>query len=73
MDGENLGPEQLKSILSNLPTPDELLVIENYDGDKADLGNADKYYSAIGKIPLLSTRVAAMAYKITFRQKSREC
>jgi len=56
----------LRAILNNLPTPDELNLIETYEGNRAELGNAEKFFIAIGQVPLLAIRVSSMEYKKSF-------
>jgi len=67
-----LSSEKLKAIQLNLPTPDEMELIDSYVGDKDELGNAEKYFIAINKIPLLAIRVDSLEYKSSFDARSKE-
>jgi len=67
-----LSVEKLRAIQSNLPTPDELALIDGYEGDKSELGNAEKYFMAISKISLLELRVNSLEYKSGFEARSKD-
>jgi len=67
-----LSTEKLIAIKSNIPTAEELALIEGYEGDKEELGNAEHYFMAISKIPLLEVRVNSLEYKSTFDQKAKD-
>jgi len=67
-----LSSEKLKAIQLNIPTPDEMALIDSYEGDKDELGNAEKYFMAVNKIPLLAIRVDSLEYKSSFDVKSNE-
>eukprot|EP01124_Arcella_intermedia_P000839 TRINITY_DN10441_c0_g1_i2.p1 TRINITY_DN10441_c0_g1~~TRINITY_DN10441_c0_g1_i2.p1 ORF type:complete len:994 (+),score=273.62 TRINITY_DN10441_c0_g1_i2:141-3122(+) len=69
---KGLNAEKLKAIQINLPTPDEIAMIEGYEGDKEELGNAEKYFLAVNKIPLLAVRVDSLEYKSSFDAKAAE-
>jgi len=72
MDENELTVEKLKAIQSNIPTQEEIILIENFDGDKSELANAEKYFMAISRLPMLSLRVKALAYKTSFSIKSKD-
>jgi len=67
-----LSSEKLRAIQLNIPTPDEISLIESFEGDKDELGNAEKYFIAINKIALLSIRVDSLEYQSSFDVKSKE-
>jgi len=47
-------------------------MIDGYEGDKTELGNAEKYFMAISKIPLVELRVNSLEYKSTFDANSKD-
>jgi len=67
-----LSIEKLVAIKLNLPTPEELSMIESYEGDKEELGNAEHYFMTVSKIPQLEVRVNSLEYKSTFDQKVKD-
>jgi len=72
LDSEVLNVDKLRAMKTNIPTPDELALISNYDGEPADLGNAEQYFRAIKEIPLLELRINGMEYMATFDAKTNE-
>jgi len=69
---KGLSSEKLKAIQLNIPTAEEMNLIDSYDGDKSELGNAEKYFIAVNRIPLLAIRVDSLEYKSSFDTKSKE-
>jgi len=67
-----LSTEKLFAIKSNIPTPEELAMIEAYEGDKDELGNAEQYFMAVSKIPQLELRVNSLDYKSSYQSKSKD-
>jgi len=47
-------------------------LIDSYDGDKTELANAEKYFMAISRIPMLCLRVSSLTYKTSFETKSKD-
>jgi len=72
MNIEALSLEAITAVLNSLPSPDEIKMLEAYEGERTELGNAEKYFLSIGSIPLLSQRVNSLVYKKTFDVKSKE-
>lgn len=72
MDEDALTAEELNAIKSNIPTIEEIKLLETYDGPLAELGNAERFFLAIGAIPLLEVRINALAFKKTFSATSQE-
>jgi dishevelled associated activator of morphogenesis len=71
--GDNaLDPDKLKAIAGILPLPDELTMLDQYDGDKEELARAEKYFLAISKIPNLNVRVNALVFKAFFTQRAQD-
>ena len=48
---EDLGAEKLRGLLKILPTPDEVDVLNSYDGDPARLGGAERLMVRLIKVP----------------------
>eukprot|EP01126_Amoeba_proteus_P065509 TRINITY_DN932_c1_g1_i18.p1 TRINITY_DN932_c1_g1~~TRINITY_DN932_c1_g1_i18.p1 ORF type:complete len:361 (-),score=79.99 TRINITY_DN932_c1_g1_i18:89-1171(-) len=71
MNETSITHEMISSIRRNLPTPDQVQLIEGYD-NPAELGNAEKYFLAIGKVPMLHVKVRSLEYKYTFAELYEE-
>jgi hypothetical protein len=52
-DGEHddIGAEKLRGLLKILPEVDELEMLRSFDGDKAKLGNAEKFLLQLIEVP----------------------
>ena len=53
LDGEHddFGAEKLKGLLKLLPEMDEIEMLKAFDGDKAKLGNAEKFILQLVEVP----------------------
>ena len=51
LDEELLTAEKLTMMINFAPQPDEVKLIEAYDGDKALLGNPEKFFIEILQVP----------------------
>ena len=65
-DESKLTVDHLKSIKSCLPTPEELSLVRDYDGDMGGLSKADQFFHEMLGIPRLSERLACMVYMRKF-------
>lgn len=50
-DHDDIGAEKLRGLLKILPEFDELDMLKNFDGDKARLGNAEKFLLQLLQVP----------------------
>ena len=41
---EKIGPERLRGLLKIVPEPEEVELLTAFDGDRAQLGNAERFY-----------------------------
>lgn len=48
---EEIGAEKLRGLLKILPEFEELDMLKNFDGDKARLGNAEKFLLQLLQVP----------------------
>lgn len=65
-DHDDIGAEKLRGLLKILPEFDELDMLKNFDGDKARLGNAEKFLLQLLKIPSFKLRIESMLLKEEF-------
>lgn len=49
-----------------IPTSDEVSMLKNYDGDSALLGEVEKFFIEIIKVPNLQPRLECFVVKHTF-------
>ncbi|ORX93208.1 FH2-domain-containing protein [Basidiobolus meristosporus CBS 931.73] len=66
MDESLLSIENLKSIKQHIPQKEELETVRAYDGDPSTLGNAEKYFLEVMRIPRMSERLSCMIFKRRF-------
>ena len=70
LDEELLTSEKLTMMINFAPQPDEVKLIEAYDGDKALLGNPEKFFVEILQIPKLVPRLSSLLFKVEFDAKA---
>ncbi|XP_012943897.1 inverted formin-2 [Aplysia californica] len=66
-DSTKIGAERLRGLQKILPDKDEVLMIQNYDGDKEKLGNAEKFILMLSGLNGYKIRVEGMLLKDDFR------
>lgn len=62
-----IGAERLRGLQKIMPEKDEVEMIQNYDGDREKLGNAEKFYLQLSQLPGYKMRVEGMLLKEDFR------
>ncbi|XP_023158974.1 formin-J, partial [Ceratitis capitata] len=67
-DGEHddIGAEKLRGLLKILPEVDELDMLKTFNGDKARLGNAEKFLLQLLEVPNYKLRIESMLLKEEF-------
>ena len=65
---EDLGAEKLRGLLRILPTPDEVDMLNSFDGDPARLGSAERLMVRLIRVPryVRSLTVVSSAYPGTY-------
>eukprot|EP00753_Platysulcus_tardus_P012635 PLAT3502.1.p1 GENE.PLAT3502.1~~PLAT3502.1.p1 ORF type:complete len:600 (-),score=318.21 PLAT3502.1:267-1994(-) len=66
LDTEKLPLDRLSTLLSNVPTAEETAMLRDFDGDFAKLGNVEKYFLELIKVPRLAPRLQAQLYMMKF-------
>ncbi|BFZ15260.1 hypothetical protein BsWGS_18298 [Bradybaena similaris] len=66
-DTAKIGVERLRGLHKILPDKDEIEMIKNYDGDRSKLGNAERFYFVLSKLPGYQIRIEGMLLKDDFR------
>ena len=66
MNEEALSIDNLRSLKQFTPTEEELEIIRDYDGDAANLGNAEKFFLEMATIKNLGSRLDCMIFKRRF-------
>ncbi|XP_023930367.1 inverted formin-2 [Lingula anatina] len=51
LDGSKIGAEKLRGLINILPQQDEIEMLKAFAGDRALLGNAEKYYDLLVAVP----------------------
>ncbi|CAK5018176.1 unnamed protein product [Aphanomyces euteiches] len=65
-DNMGLTLEQLTTINEFLPTDDEVGIIQRYQGDTSSLGEAEKFFAAIAKVPRYNIKMECLIAKQAF-------
>ncbi|KAL7731951.1 hypothetical protein ACLKA6_017000 [Drosophila palustris] len=63
---EEIGAERLRGLLKILPEVDELDMLKGFNGDKARLGNAEKFLLQLLEVPNYKLRIESMLLKEEF-------
>ncbi|KAL3878299.1 hypothetical protein ACJMK2_030663 [Sinanodonta woodiana] len=66
-DINKIGAERLRGLQKILPKPDEIARIKDFDGDKDNLGAAEKFYLLLSDLPGFKTRIDGLVLKIDFQ------
>lgn len=66
VDTTVLTAEKISALLNMQPTHEEEVMLQEYEGDKARLGNVEKFVLALGRVPRLGRRLLAMQFKLKF-------
>ncbi|KAK3594658.1 hypothetical protein CHS0354_003581 [Potamilus streckersoni] len=66
-DINKIGAERLRGLQKILPKPDEITRIKEFDGDKDNLGAAEKFYMLLSDLPGYKTRIDGLVLKIDFQ------
>ncbi|XP_078330126.1 inverted formin-2-like [Crassostrea virginica] len=64
-----IGPERLLGLQKILPDKDEVTTIKEFEGDKAKLGNAEKFYEQLIHLKEYDTRINGLCLKKEFQQE----
>ncbi|XP_033157696.1 FH2 domain-containing protein 1 [Drosophila mauritiana] len=63
---EEIGAERLRGLLKIMPEVDELDMLKGFNGDKARLGNAEKFLLQLLEVPNYKLRIESMLLKEEF-------
>ena len=72
LDDAKLDVEHVDMMLRYLPTSDELAALRAFEGDRARLGKADRYFSALASVAGHASKMKALRFKQGFRSATRE-
>ena len=65
MDDTTLGVDQLNILALAVPTTEEMTLLRNYKGDRAELATVEQYFLQVMPIPRLTQRINAFIFKGT--------
>ena len=65
MDDTTLGVDQLNILALAVPTTEEMTLLRNYKGDRAELATVEQYFLQVMPIPRLTQRINALVFKGT--------
>ena len=65
-DYDEFGAEKLKGLVKILPEMDEIEMLKSFDGDKAKLGNAEKFILQLVEVPNYRLRIESMLLRAEF-------
>ncbi|KAI8846300.1 hypothetical protein BC829DRAFT_269645 [Chytridium lagenaria] len=69
IDDQFLTSEKLSILSQCIPTDEEIDVVQNYDGDKSQLGNCEKFINVVAAIPRLKERITSLVYRNKFNEE----
>lgn len=72
VDDSILSEERLEQLCKIAPTQEELDAVGSFDGDVAQLGEAEKFYTSLLKVPRISHRLSSMLFRATFPATSSD-
>ena len=72
MDDETLKVDQLNILALAVPTTEEISLLREYSGDKAQLATVEQYFLQVMPIPRLGARIAALVFKGTAESNLRK-
>jgi len=72
LDDAKLDVEHVDMMLRYLPTSDELAALRAFEGDRARLGKADRYFSALASVAGHASKMKALRFKQGFRSATRD-
>ncbi|KAL6072920.1 putative WD repeat-containing protein 65 [Balamuthia mandrillaris] len=68
MDEKVLTAEMATTLIEYVPTKEEIAIIEEYQGDRSNLGKAEQFFWVLRDIPRLEQRLRALAFKLKFQE-----
>lgn len=68
-EARTIGVEKLKGLIKILPPVDEIELITSYDGDLEKLGNAEKFFLQLTRVPFYQLRLELMLLKADFQSQ----
>ena len=72
LDDAKLDVDHVDMMLRYLPTSDELAALRAFEGDRARLGVAERYFSALASVPGHASKMKALRFKQSFRSATRD-
>ena len=72
LDDAKLDVEHVDMMLRYLPTSDELAALRAFEGDRARLGKAERYFSALASVAGHASKMKALRFKQSFRSATRD-
>lgn len=72
MDEKALPVEKVTTLLKCIPTPEEIEMVQGYDGPPEQLGNPERFFLAMAQIPRLQRRLELFLFKQTFAAQLEE-
>ena len=69
---KELNLEALQVLEECLPTQEEVQTVKSYRGDKAKLGEAEKFFTVVGDVPKAKARASALAFQAQFGTRTAD-
>ncbi|KAK1308111.1 Formin-like protein 11 [Acorus calamus] len=69
IQGDGLSAQQLEVLVNMMPTKEEEEKLSNFEGNVAELGDAERLIKAMLIVPFAFNRIEAMLYKHTFEDE----
>ena len=66
IDEDVISSEDVRTLLSLVPTPDEEKLLKEFNGDRSNLGSAETYFLEIMRLPRYKQRINCYLYKLKF-------
>mmetsp|Transcript_71482 Transcript_71482/g.98994 ORF Transcript_71482/g.98994 Transcript_71482/m.98994 type:complete len:576 (-) Transcript_71482:409-2136(-) len=67
-----LNADQLASLLAILPSPEDIELVQGYDGPAEALNKAELFFRAVAAVPKCQLRVRCLLIRATFEEKKSE-
>ncbi|KAJ3680296.1 hypothetical protein LUZ60_016574 [Juncus effusus] len=72
LDDSVLNGDQVENLLKFTPTKEETELLNGFNGDKESLGECERYFLELVKVPRVESKLRSFSFKIQFRSQISE-
>nr|CAD1840175.1 unnamed protein product [Ananas comosus var. bracteatus] len=69
LDDSVLDADQVENLIKFTPTKEEMELLKGYNGDKESLGECERYFLELMKVPRVESKLRVFSFKIHFRSQ----